>query len=185
MWLGVGIHPSEPQQWTKQNWCIGGCWGKILNKGNECSQYKTVAAIVSSSQPICPIHIFSSDTQACFALVTSIACQVIRYIPLYTPSVVITCITWTQNMPRHDKVKINRPNGQTWGNNRSSTFVLTAFISFGLFNTFRVLAHPGRFLGISAAFFFCTGLWSHQQSPDCQSWCFLDWRVEPYTRWVP
>jgi hypothetical protein len=40
-------------------------------KGNECSQYKSTLAIFSSSLPICPIHIFSSDTQACFALVTS------------------------------------------------------------------------------------------------------------------
>jgi hypothetical protein len=40
-------------------------------KGNECSQYKSAAAIFSSSLPICLIHIFSSDTQACFALVTS------------------------------------------------------------------------------------------------------------------
>jgi len=39
-------------------------------------------------------------------------------------------------MPRHDKVKINRANGQTGGKTRSSTFVLTAFISFGLFNAF-------------------------------------------------
>jgi hypothetical protein len=38
-------------------------------KGNEWSQYKSIAAIVSSSLPICPIHIFASDTQACFALV--------------------------------------------------------------------------------------------------------------------
>ncbi len=37
-------------------------------------------------------------------------------------------------MPRHEKVKINRANGQTGGKKRSSTFVLTAFISFGLFN---------------------------------------------------
>ncbi len=46
---------------------------KILNrpKGNACSQYKSTAAIFSSSLPMCPIHIFSSDTQACFALVTS------------------------------------------------------------------------------------------------------------------
>ncbi len=56
------------------------------------------------------------------------------YIPLYTLSVLITCIKWTQNMPRHEKVKINRANGQTGGKNRSSTFVLTAFISFGLLN---------------------------------------------------
>jgi hypothetical protein len=28
-------------------------------------------------------------------------------------------------------------NGQTGGKNRSSTFVLTTFISFGLFNIFR------------------------------------------------
>jgi hypothetical protein len=40
-------------------------------KGNECSQYKSVAAIFSSGLPICPIYIFSTDTQACFAPVTS------------------------------------------------------------------------------------------------------------------
>jgi hypothetical protein len=31
-------------------------------KGNECSQYKSTAAVFSSSLPIFPIHIFSSDT---------------------------------------------------------------------------------------------------------------------------
>jgi hypothetical protein len=31
-------------------------------------------------------------------------------------------------------------NGQTGGKNRSSTFVLTAFISFGLFNIFPLVA---------------------------------------------
>jgi hypothetical protein len=31
-------------------------------------------------------------------------------------------------------------NGQTGRNNRSSTFVLTAFISFGLFNIFPLVA---------------------------------------------
>jgi hypothetical protein len=40
-------------------------------QGNEISQYKSTATIFSSSLPICPIHIFSSNTQACFALVTS------------------------------------------------------------------------------------------------------------------
>jgi hypothetical protein len=40
-------------------------------KGNECSQYKSAAAIFFSGLPICPIHIFSSDTHACFAFVTS------------------------------------------------------------------------------------------------------------------
>jgi hypothetical protein len=44
-------------------------------------------------------------------------------------------------MPWHEKVKINRANGQTGGKYRSSTFVLTAFISFGLFNVFPLL-HP-------------------------------------------
>jgi hypothetical protein len=38
-------------------------WENIKQaKGNECSQYKSTAAIFSSSLPICPIHIFSSDT---------------------------------------------------------------------------------------------------------------------------
>jgi hypothetical protein len=90
--------------------------------------------IFSSSLPTCPIHIFSSVTQACFALITSynIACfalvtshnmPVICYIPLYTLIVFILCITWIQNMLRHDKVKINGANGQTGGKNRSSIFV--------------------------------------------------------------
>ncbi len=39
-------------------------------------------------------------------------------------------------MPRHNKVKINWANGQTGGKNRSSTFILIAFIFFGLFNIF-------------------------------------------------
>jgi hypothetical protein len=39
-------------------------------------------------------------------------------------------------MPMRDKVKINRANGQTGGKYRRSTFLLTAFISFGLFNIF-------------------------------------------------
>jgi hypothetical protein len=34
-------------------------------------------------------------------------------------------------------VKINRANGQTGGKNHRNAFVLTAFISFGLFNVFR------------------------------------------------
>jgi hypothetical protein len=63
---------------------------------------------------------------ACFALVISHD----------MPSNMLLCITWIQNMPRHDKVKINGVNGQTGGKNRSTTFVLTAFISFGLFNIF-------------------------------------------------
>jgi hypothetical protein len=116
-------------------------------KGNECSQYKCAAAIFWSSLPIFPIHIFSSGTQACFALVTSYntACFVLvtshnllNYM-LHSPlslSVFTTRRIWTQNMPRHDKVKINRANGQTGGKNLSTTFVLTAFISFDLFNIF-------------------------------------------------
>jgi hypothetical protein len=39
-------------------------------------------------------------------------------------------------MPRHDKVKTNQANGQIGGRNCSSTFVLIAFISFGMFNIF-------------------------------------------------
>jgi hypothetical protein len=93
-----------------------------------------------------PSHIFSIDTRTCYALVTSYnrgACFALvtsHNMPikmLYTPNVFISCIAWTQNMPRHEKVKINRANGQTGGNNRSTTSVLTAFISFGLFNVFR------------------------------------------------
>jgi hypothetical protein len=41
-------------------------------------------------------------------------------------------------MPGCHKVKIKRAIGQTGGKDRSNTFVLTAFISIGLFNIF----HP-------------------------------------------
>ncbi len=92
----------------------------------------------------------NSYNMACFALVTSynMACFTlvishdmpsnVLHTPLYPPSVHMLCITWTQNMPRHDKVKIKGANGQTGGKHRSSSaFVLTAFISFGLFNIFQ------------------------------------------------
>ncbi len=46
------------------------------------------------------------------------------------------------NVFRHDKVKVNRVTGQTRGKHRSGTFVLTAFISFGLFNVFLLRASP-------------------------------------------
>jgi hypothetical protein len=39
-------------------------------------------------------------------------------------------------MPGRQLTKYGWANGQTGGKNRSSTFVLTAFISFGLFNIF-------------------------------------------------
>jgi hypothetical protein len=39
-------------------------------------------------------------------------------------------------MDRHDKVKVNRANAQTGGKNRSTTSVLAAFSSSGLFNIF-------------------------------------------------
>jgi hypothetical protein len=37
---------------------------------------------------------------------------------------------------------MDRANGQTEGKNRKSTFVLTAFISFGLFNVFHIFSAP-------------------------------------------
>jgi len=41
-------------------------------------------------------------------------------------------------MPRHDKLKVNRANGQIGGKNHGITFVLTELISFGLFNIFQI-----------------------------------------------
>jgi hypothetical protein len=40
-------------------------------KGNECSQYKSAAAMFSSILPVCHIHIFSSENQESFTLITS------------------------------------------------------------------------------------------------------------------
>ncbi len=58
----------------------------------------------------------------------------------------ITCITWTQNMHSHDKMKINRTNEQTGGKHRSNTFILIAFISFGLFDIFCSCNYYYRFV---------------------------------------
>ncbi len=101
-------------------------------KGNECNWYKGIAVIVSSSLPICPIHIFSSDTQAYFALITpyNMTCFAIitshnmpsnmLHTPLYP-----WCVHNVHNMDSkhawHDKVKINKTNGQTGGKYCSST----------------------------------------------------------------
>jgi len=41
-------------------------------------------------------------------------------------------------MPGHDKLKINRANGQIGRKNRGITFVLTVLVSFGLFNVFQI-----------------------------------------------
>ncbi len=70
-------------------------------KGNECSQHRSTDAIFSSS--------------------------LIIYIPLY-PSVFITCITWTQNTARHDKVKIKGATGQTGG--KIAAVLCTDYIHF-------------------------------------------------------
>ncbi len=108
-------------------------------KGNECCHYKSTAAMFSSSLPICPIYIFSSDSQACFAVKTSYNMHVLIVTSHNMPSNTLhtplypECVFMTQNMPRHDKVKINRANGQIGGKNRS-TFVLTALISVCLFS---------------------------------------------------
>jgi hypothetical protein len=42
-------------------------------------------------------------------------------------------------MPRHDKVKINRANGQIGGKNRGITFLLTVLIYFGPFNISKLI----------------------------------------------
>jgi len=57
-------------QWILPWWV--GTWENIKQaKGNEGSQYKSTTAIFSSSLPICPIHIFSSDTHACVPMPTN------------------------------------------------------------------------------------------------------------------
>ncbi len=105
-----------------------------------CPFAPSISSQVTPRQPHIIWHVLHLQPHITWHVLHSqphITCQVICYIPLYTPSVFITCITWTQNLPKHDKVKIKGANGQTAGKHRSSTFVLSAFISFGLFNIFR------------------------------------------------
>jgi hypothetical protein len=58
------------------------------------------------------------------------------------------CITCTQNMPRHDKVKKKRGQifclGRLEGKIAAILFVLTAFISFGRFNISCQIRFPNQ-----------------------------------------
>jgi hypothetical protein len=78
---------------------------------------------------VTPRHVLHSEPH--------ISCQVRCYIPLYTHNIFKTCITWTQNMPMHDKMKKMGQMGRLEKKIRNCTFVLIAFISFGQFNIFR------------------------------------------------
>jgi hypothetical protein len=60
-----------------------------------------------------------------------------RYVTYYLACYVRLAV---QNMPGYHLRKYGLGNGQTGGENCSSTFVLTAFISFGQFNIHNVNA---------------------------------------------
>jgi len=112
------------------------------------------AAIFSSSLPICPIyfhlvmprHVFSP----CYARYEHTR-GIKGYVTYY-----LTCYVrlWVQNMLYCMRLRVQnmagchlRNNGRgKWADwrkkNRSNTFVLTAFISFGLFNICRVFDWP-------------------------------------------
>jgi hypothetical protein len=96
-------------------------------KGNECSQYKSTAAIFSSSFP----GLFSPSVSI-YNILLGMLCEV--------TSANLDVLTWGYECKTCLGVtweNIDEANGQTGGKNRSTTFVLTAFISFSLFNVFR------------------------------------------------
>jgi len=79
------------------------------------------------------------DTLACLALITfhecskgHITCPMTCYIPL----IPITCTTWTQNVFRYHKVKINGVEGRLSEKIVTIFFELIAFAILGQFNIF-------------------------------------------------
>jgi hypothetical protein len=130
-WLLGHLDPSAP--WWASNFSCYLFYSWFLPeninqaKGIECSQYKSTAAIFSSRLPICPVcfhlvmpmHVLSP----CYARYEH-ARGIKRYVTYY-----LAFYVRLRN--------IDEANGQTGGKNSSSTFILTAFISFGLFNVFR------------------------------------------------
>jgi hypothetical protein len=68
-------------------------------------------------------------------------------------------------------------NGQTGGKNSSSTFVLTAFISFGLFNIFRCCARIGNTNVLRVDFKWRVSVWyilARTRSQHLQKWWLLN-----------
>jgi len=92
-------------------------------KGNECKQY-CCEFFLQSAHLSHPYYLKWHPGMFCTPNLTY-SCQVICYIPLYTPSMFIACITWTQNMPRHDKVK------KTWQMGRLEE-IITAVLLYWL-----------------------------------------------------
>ncbi len=117
-------------------------------KGNECSQYKSTAAIFSSSVPIGRfiftlsylgmfwVHVMQGYKGVCNLLLGMLSEATIKTCHIIWGFECKTClvVTW-ENM--------DGANGQTRRKNRWRTFVLTTFISFGLCNIF---AHEKYFL---------------------------------------
>jgi hypothetical protein len=118
-----------------------------LAKGNECSKYKGTAAIFSSSLPSCPVyfnvlkprHVLSScyirdeHTRGIMGYVTH---YLAWYVKLQVQNMLYYMRIWLQNIPGcHLRKYVWGQMSRLEEKNRSSTFVLTVFISFGLTHT--------------------------------------------------
>jgi hypothetical protein len=84
---------------------------------------------------VIPRHVLPCNVPCYECFQGHITCQVACYIPLLPlTSLKWTCVTWTQNVSKSHKVKMNRAKGRLGENNLSSTFVLTPLKTLGQFN---------------------------------------------------
>jgi hypothetical protein len=113
-------------------------------KGNE---YRRTAAIFSSSLPICPVY-FESMLCTLWTHWGYITYWLACYVRLQVQNMPYYMRLRVQNMLGCQLRKYGWAKGQTGGINRRRTFVLTAFISFGLFNNFPGFPRQWTYLGI-------------------------------------
>ncbi len=119
----------------------------VVEKGNECNQYKSSAAIFSSSLPICPVHFelvmhrhVLSPCYAGYEHTRGIKGYVTYYLACYVRLQV-------QNMPYYMRLRVQNMPGChlrkygwcKWADWRKKWLqhFCTKLISFGLFNVFR------------------------------------------------
>jgi hypothetical protein len=83
---------------------MGSDFGKILNRPKEMNAV-CIKVLLLFSRPICPIslYIFSSDTQACFALVSNIIISVVSVCP------VVVLVLLSIHPSRHPSIQVPHP----------------------------------------------------------------------------
>jgi hypothetical protein len=156
----VGCHLNTPSTRTGLERRENIKWAK----GTEYRQYKTADTIFSSSLPICPVyfhlvmptHVLSSCYTR-YEHIRDVKWYVTYYLACHVRlQVPKQAILYEVVSPNHALVSLEKiwmgQMGRLEGKNKSTTFVLTAFISFGLFNIFQDGSQPPTVPEFAAGF---------------------------------